>query len=175
MEPAKRMLFSSPDRKVLFVAGTAPATERFMPAVSAATTKTATGEVYNSPKYRDSIVADVQEFELAGNKMYGLATPSRGASEVEVWLTRVQPDAQTPIHSHTGEEVIVVLRGRGEARRIGNETITFEAPCTLILPARELHQLANTGREVLEGIAAIPAGSKIFDEHGVEMALPWRV
>jgi len=120
-------------------------------------------------------LADVQEFELAGNKMYGLATPSRGASEVEVWLTRVQPEAQTPVHSHSGEEVIVVLRGRGEARRIGQETVTFEASCTLILPAHELHQLANTGREMLEGIAALPVGSKIFDAYGVEMILPWRV
>jgi len=120
-------------------------------------------------------LADVQEFDLAGNRMYGLATPSRGASQVEVWLTRVQPEAQTPVHSHNGEEVVVVLRGRGEARRIGKETITFEAPCSLVLPPHELHQLANTGRDLLEGIACLPAGSRIFDEHGVEMVLPWRV
>jgi hypothetical protein len=37
-----------------------------------------------------------------------------------------------------------------------------------------MHQLANSGREVLEDIAVLPSGSKIFDQHGVEMALPWR-
>jgi mannose-6-phosphate isomerase-like protein (cupin superfamily) len=93
---------------------------------------------------------------------------------VEVWLSRVQPDAETPVHSHTHEEVLVILRGRGEARRIARETITFEAPCTIILPANELHQVANTGREVLEMIAAMPSATRIFDQRGVEMALPWR-
>ncbi len=128
-------------------------------------------------KYRTSIVvphARVQHFEMTGNHMYGVATPSLGARQTEMWLTRIDPDAATPVHSHSAEEIIVVLRGRGEARRIGGETITFEAPCTLILPANEMHQLANTGREVLEAYAALPIGSKVWDQHGIEMALPWR-
>ena len=119
-------------------------------------------------------LAQIQPFELSGNVMYGLATPARGARQTEVWLSRIQPEAETPVHSHSAEEVIVVLRGRGEARRIGQETLTFEAPCTIILPAHELHQVANTGRETLEIVAALPLGSKVFDEHGVEMMLPWR-
>lgn len=118
--------------------------------------------------------AELQEYELDGNVMYGLATPSQGAHQVEVWLSRVQPEAETPVHSHSREEVIVVLRGRGEARRIGKETITFEAPCTLILPGNELHQIANAGTDVLEMVASMPAGTRIFDQRGVEMALPWR-
>jgi quercetin dioxygenase-like cupin family protein len=119
-------------------------------------------------------LADVQEFELDGNLMCGLATPSRGARQVEVWMSRIRPEAETPIHSHTCEEVIVVLRGRGELRRIGKETTTFEAPCTLILPAHELHQIGNTGRDMLESVASLQIGSRVFDERGVEMALPWR-
>jgi mannose-6-phosphate isomerase-like protein (cupin superfamily) len=119
-------------------------------------------------------LGEVQDFTLAGNPMYGLATPGRGARQVEVWLSRIDPEAETPTHSHSTEEVMVVLRGRGEARRIGAETLTFEAPCTLVLPAFELHQIANTGRETLELIATMPAGSRIYDRYGVEMALPWR-
>jgi hypothetical protein len=34
--------------------------------------------------------------------------------------------------------------------------------------------MANTGTEPYESIAVVPIGSKIFDENGVEMALPWR-
>lgn len=119
-------------------------------------------------------LTEVRDFTLAGNQMYGLATPRHGAREVEVWLSRVDPEAETPVHSHSTEEVVVILRGRGEVRRIGAETNTFEAPCTLILPPFELHQIANTGREILELIAAMPAGSRIYDQHGIEMALPWR-
>ena len=119
-------------------------------------------------------LADVPPFSMNGVTIYGLATPSRGARQVEVWLSRMESEAETPIHSHSAEEVIVVLRGRGEARLIGKETVTFEAPCTLVLPALELHQISNTGREILELIANIPAASKIFDERGIEMMLPWR-
>ena len=118
--------------------------------------------------------AKVPHFEMAGNHMYGLATPARGARQVEVWFTTIDVGAETPVHGHSAEEVVVVLKGRGEARRIGRETVTFEAPCTLILPAHELHQLANTGRVALEAFASLPVGSKVFDERGVEMALPWR-
>ena len=121
-----------------------------------------------------SRLADLKEFELAGNRVYGLATPSRGALELEVWLHRAEPEAETPIHSHSAEEVLVILRGRGEIRRIGKETITFEAPCTLILPSHELHQIANSGQELMEIVVTLPANSKVFDAHGVEMMLPWR-
>jgi mannose-6-phosphate isomerase-like protein (cupin superfamily) len=116
----------------------------------------------------------VQHFEMAGNHMYGLATRARGARQVEVWFTNIDVDAATPVHRHSDEEVVVVLKGRGEARRIGVETITFEAPCTLILPADELHQLANCGSVAIEAFACMPVASKVFDEHGIEMALPWR-
>jgi quercetin dioxygenase-like cupin family protein len=125
---------------------------------------------------RDVVIrlSDVQPFEAPGIVIYGLATPSKGARQIELWMQRSQPETETPIHSHSAEEVIVVLRGRGEVRRIGKETTTFEAPCALILSSHELHQIANAGREVLELIAAVPVGSKVFDERGVEMMLPWR-
>lgn len=118
--------------------------------------------------------ADVQEFVMVGNHMRGLATQSRGARQIEVWSSTVEAGQSTPIHSHNAEEVIVILKGKGEARRIGIETIQFEGPCTLILPGNERHQMANTGTEPYESIAVVPIGSKIFDENGVEMALPWR-
>lgn len=119
-------------------------------------------------------LSEIEPFHMGGNTIFGLATPAWGAREVEVWMQRTEPGAETPIHSHSSEEVLVVLRGRGEARRFGRETVTFEAPCTLILPGHELHQVANSGREILEAIAVLPAGSKVYDEHGVEMMLPWR-
>jgi len=121
-----------------------------------------------------SDLADLREFRLGGNTMYGLATPARGAWEVEVWLQRSEPGAETPLHSHSSEEVIVVLRGRGEVRRVGGERVRFEAPSTLLLPGHELHQIVNTGQEMLEAVAVLPAGSKVYDQHGVELMLPWR-
>ena len=117
--------------------------------------------------------AGVKEFELMGNAMRGLATPSRGAKQLEVWWAKTAPGAATPVHRHDAEEIVVVLRGQGEARA-GGATVKFSAPCTLILPGEQLHQLANTGREILEAIAVVPVGSKVFDANGNEMPLPWR-
>jgi mannose-6-phosphate isomerase-like protein (cupin superfamily) len=117
---------------------------------------------------------DLRVFEMMGNYMAGLATPSHGARELEVWHSIVDAGRATPVHSHNCEEIVIVVKGRGEARLIGSETIPFEAPCTLILPAHELHQLANTSTEPYETIAVLRIGSKVFDEKGVEMALPWR-
>ncbi len=66
-----------------------------------------------------------------------------------------------------------MLKGCGEARA-GGQSVPFAAPCTLILPAEELHALANTGSETMEYIAVVTIGSKIYDAEGREMPLPWR-
>lgn len=115
----------------------------------------------------------IQEFELMGNLLSGLATPSRGARKLEVWQFTIAPDAATPVHRHSDEEIVVVFKGSGAAHADG-QAHSFESPCTLILPGDQLHQLVNTGADRMEGIAVVPIGSKVFDADGNEMVLPWR-
>ncbi len=117
--------------------------------------------------------AKLKEFEMMGNFMTGLATPRHGAQTLEVWQAGMAPGASTPLHRHDAEEIILVLRGQGEAHAAG-EVDRFHAPCTLILPGNQLHQLKNTGAERRETIAVVPIGSKVFEAEGNEMALPWR-
>ncbi|MGH9508305.1 MAG: cupin domain-containing protein [Terriglobales bacterium] len=117
--------------------------------------------------------AKLKEFEMMGNFITGLATPSRGAKTLEVWQAGMAPSAASPLHRHDAEEIVVVLTGQGEAHAAG-EVARFRAPCTLILPGNQLHQLRNTGAERLEAIAVVPIGSKVFDADGNEMVLPWR-
>lgn len=114
-----------------------------------------------------------KEFEMMGNFMTGLATPSRGAKTLEVWKASMAPDASTPPHRHDAEEIVVVLTGEGEAHAAG-EVARFRAPCTLILPGNQLHQLKNTGTERMDTVAVVPISSKVFDAEGNEMPLPWR-
>lgn len=116
---------------------------------------------------------DVATYELQGNTMLGLATPSQGAQQVEVWQTWVAPGAGTPPHVHEGEEVVVVLRGRGELH-VGDTVASFEGPCALIAPAGVPHQIINTGSEQVEAVAALPLRSKIATPDGEELVLPWR-
>lgn len=115
----------------------------------------------------------VESYELQGNVIAGLATPSRGARQIEVWHTSMAPGAATPPHVHAGEEVVVVLSGWGEVQ-IGDVVTPFEGPCTLIAPAGVSHQIINTGAEPLTGVAMMPLGSSITTPDGVELPLPWR-
>lgn len=117
--------------------------------------------------------ATLRQFEMMGNFMTGLATPSLGAKTIEVWKASTAVGAATPVHRQDAEEIVVVLTGQGEAHAAG-QVSPFRAPCTLILPGNQLHQLKNTGTETMDAIAVVPIGSKVFDAEGNEMPLPWR-
>lgn len=118
--------------------------------------------------------ADVQTFENRGNKIQGVATKPKGASQFEVWHASIAPKSSTPPHHrHETEEIFIFLKGKGKAV-VDDEETTFEAPCTLILPAMIPHQVFNTGDDPTDHFVVIGAGSKIFDQDGVEMHLPWR-
>lgn len=118
--------------------------------------------------------ANVQSFEHRGNKIQGLATKPKGALEFEIWHASIAPKSSTPPHHwHETEEVFIFLKGKGKAV-VGGEETMFEAPCTVILPAKIPHQVFNTGDEPTDHFVVIGAGSKIFDQDGVEMQLPWR-
>jgi quercetin dioxygenase-like cupin family protein len=117
--------------------------------------------------------ADISEFELMGNHMRGLATPSRGAAEVAVWRGVTEPGASTPPHSHDHEEVIVVLAGSGSASMDG-EQVEVSPGDVVIVPAQELHQLFGPADgEPLDAIAVMPLGTRTFLPDGEELEAPW--
>ena len=77
------------------------------------------------------------------------------------------------MHTHDSEEIFVVLRGKGTAI-IGDRTVKFEAPCTLIAPAGVPHQFINTGKIPTDSIVIVGIDSAIYDSKGKLMKLPWR-
>jgi len=115
----------------------------------------------------------VRSFENNGNRLRGIATLGTGAKEFEVWRSNVAVGSATPRHRHDSEEVFVFLKGKGRAV-IGDEVIEFEAPCTLVAPADVPHQYWNTGEVETDAIVIIGIGSKIWNEAGELMELPWR-
>ena len=116
---------------------------------------------------------DVKIFENNGNKLRGIATLGTGAEQFEVWRSNVAVGSSTPLHRHSSEEVFVFLRGKGRAK-IGDEIIDFEAPCTLVAPKDVPHQYWNTGDVETDAIVIIGIGSKIWNQAGELMNLPWR-
>lgn len=117
--------------------------------------------------------AQLTPHEHRGNALVGIATPSLGARDHEVWRSRVAVGSSTPLHTHGSEEIFVFLRGRGRAR-IGEETVEFVAPATVIAPAGLPHQFFNTGDEPTDAIVIVRPGSEITDAKGNHLDLPWR-
>ena len=116
--------------------------------------------------------ADVESFELMGNHMRGLATPTRGAAEVAVWRGSMEPGAATPPHTHDREEVVVVLAGAGSASMNG-ERVDVAPGDVLIVPPNTLHQLFATKGEAFDGLAVMPLGTRTFTPDGEELETPW--
>ena len=90
-----------------------------------------------------------------------------------MWRASLAVGSKTPVHVHESEEVFIVLRGKILAI-IGDEEVVCTAPATLICPANVPHQLINVGDVPTDQILVVGIGSKIRNEEGRVMDLPWR-
>ncbi len=115
----------------------------------------------------------LRHFTNNGNDLVGIATPSLGAQEHEVWRSTIAVGSQTPLHRHESEEIFVFLRGKGRAE-IGGKAVEFSAPATVIAPAGVPHKFFNTGTEPTDAIVVVRLRSAIEDAQGHPMQLPWR-
>lgn len=112
-----------------------------------------------------------QVHSLHGNHIAGVATPTSGARQVEMWRGRMDANAATPPHCHDTEEVVLFLRGSGRAT-VGDRELRCAAGDTLILPAGETHQLfADTDCEF---VSAMPLGGTVRLPDDAVLDLPWR-
>lgn len=108
---------------------------------------------------------------MMGNHIAGIATPSSGAQQVEMWRGRMDANAATPPHCHDSEEIVLFLTGSGRATVNGHE-VRYQPGDTLILPPGQVHQIfAETDSEF---VSAMPIGTTVSWEDGASMDLPWR-
>lgn len=116
---------------------------------------------------------DIETFSLPGLTHQTLASLTRGTYTMEVWRQTLAAGAVTPWHQHACEEVIVILAGHGECRMPGR-TETFGPNATLIVESDAVHQIANTGDEPLELLAAMGMTPvTVLDATGCLVELPW--
>ena len=107
-----------------------------------------------------------------GNFGAGIATPSRGSTEVSVIHQRQTPGGSNPLHTHDREEVIVVIAGEITVAGSG-EPVRLAQGDSLIVPARQGHRIENSGVEPAEWLLIAPAGIRFFHENGAEGTPPW--
>ncbi len=117
--------------------------------------------------------AAIETFRLPGLTHQTLANLTRGTYTMEVWRQTLAAGAVTPWHQHACEEVIVILGGHGECRMPGRIE-TFGPNATLVVESDAVHQIANTGEEPLELLAAMGMTPvTVLDANGYLLELPW--
>ena len=117
--------------------------------------------------------ASIEKHNLPGLEHQTLAGSRDGLKGVEVWRQTIDAGAETPVHRHDCEEVIVILRGEGTCT-IEGEDQRFRADETLIIPPGVVHQIRNTGNEDLYILATLTmAPVAVETATGEAMPLPW--
>ncbi|MCH2109670.1 MAG: cupin domain-containing protein, partial [Polyangiaceae bacterium] len=115
----------------------------------------------------------LKAYENRGNELKGVATPSMGSERLEVWSSSIAPGGSTPLHSHSSQEIFIILQGEGYVE-IGEQRLPFRAPATIIAPANQPHRLFNTGSTPTKQIVVIEGCSTILSPEGKQLELPWR-
>ena len=112
-----------------------------------------------------------QVHSMQGNHIAGVATPTSGAQQVEMWHGRMDANSATPPHSHDTEEVVLFLKGSGRAT-VADREVRYQSGDTLILPTGQVHQIfAETESEF---VSAMPIGGTVKLPDGMVIDLPWR-
>jgi quercetin dioxygenase-like cupin family protein len=111
-------------------------------------------------------------FEAGGNRITGLASPTRGATDIAAWRVEFAAGVASPPHALTREETFVVLSGALTARFAdGAETAT--AGGALIVPAdREFTLVAEDGPA--QAICMLAVGGQAVTAEGT-FTPPWAV
>lgn len=116
---------------------------------------------------------DIAVHQLPGNRLRGLATPSRGSTEVMLWNHTAEAGGASPPHWHDHDQVIYVLSGMGRVI-VGDDEHAVVADDIIVAPARIPHQVIAAADEALDTIVAMPAALLTFAPDGTEMDQPWR-
>ena len=116
---------------------------------------------------------DARKFHLPGLEHQTLAGAADDLENTEIWLQTIDPGAETPVHQHDCDEVVVVSRGAGTCF-FGNVEVAFGPNSTLIVHAGVVHMIRNTGDEPIHLIAAFNATpANVLTSDGRLIELPW--
>ena len=111
-------------------------------------------------------------FDAGGTTITGLASPSRGASDVAAWREQFAAANPSPVHSLTREETFVVLSGAVTARFADREE-TAGAGGALIVPAGQEFSLIAADAPA-EAVCILPVGGQAITADGT-FTPPWAV
>ena len=113
--------------------------------------------------------AEAPRFHLPGVEFTGLASPSRGSSDICTWRLTVQPTSDEPEpHTVDRDEIFMVISG--SVRITGEDLGPGDVA---IVPAGAPIQLVNAGHTPAELYVAIRAGFTGTLADGTNISPPW--
>ena len=115
--------------------------------------------------------ADAPEFEMAGIRIRGLASPSLGALETMSYRVELEPGQRFAEHTHDHEEVFHVLSGRLTIS-LGGEETALQAGDTVMIPPGVSH-FPFAGDEPGVLLAMVPVGTVLIRPDGERTSPPW--
>jgi len=115
---------------------------------------------------------DAPEFELAGARVRGLASPSRGATETTMYRVELGPGLRLQKHTHDHEEVFHVLEGSATAVLDGVEQLVAAGDTGMIPPGVEHYAFTGEGGTAVF-LATMPTGTVMIRPDGERLLPPW--
>lgn len=105
-------------------------------------------------------------------RMFGLAGPSQGSTQVSTWRVELDEDAATPVHSIDSEQVWMITSGTCEAT-VDDETKLVRTGQALVLPGGVTRQLTTVGGPVQALVAMRVGGQAVLPNGDSKLPLPW--
>jgi quercetin dioxygenase-like cupin family protein len=87
-----------------------------------------------------------------------LISEKDGATRFQMRIFEVGPSGRTPLHRHDWEHEVFIVKGAGKLIFEGKEK-PFSAGYFLFVPEGKEHSFVNTGKDTLEFLCMIPAGT----------------
>ena len=115
--------------------------------------------------------SDNPTFELGGNTITGLVSPSRGASECVLYRIDVPGGGKLPPHSHDHEDTFTLLAGSGLVH-IGDASREIGAGDSVVVPTGAIHWV-EAGEDGCTMIVTMLAGTLFIRESGDGDVPPW--
>ena len=113
---------------------------------------------------------EAPSFDLPGLAFTGLASPTRGSSELCTWRLTVEPGFASPsAHLLDRDEVFVVVSGSIQVTPDDSPVVAGGAA---VVPAGSPIQLTNAGHGPAEVVVAIAAGFRATLDDGSEIGTP---
>jgi len=114
--------------------------------------------------------ADAPRFNLPGVEFTGLASPSRGTSEVCTWTIAVQAGHDSPEpHTIDRDEVFLVTAG---ALRLHPDTNVLQLGDAAVVPAGTPIQVSNPGTDTARAVVSIAAAFSAHAADGSAIGTP---